>query len=344
MQTKKVALVLLASMLIACGDRSIGDDNNNVNDNNSNVNENQNNVVPDLLTRRDMLIDSLELMGYDLDLGPGCVSPATDVFPEQNPEDEKLCWALYQGMDMELVGIDATGTFRPEDAVMHVEMWRVVTQLMGYADLPPDGQTIPASDLDLDSWYIGSALSLLITRNWEVVFVDENGLANPANATTNTEWFQAKQMFQNELLASGSITREHLFEMIVSIFYNSRYTEIPCQGNIFPDVPANTMLCYTSTLLADEGIVQGMQDGLLHPYETTNWAETAKLIVEASVLEPVETGCSGAEPGVWYTPYMDAICEVLEGLPDYMVPTEAPANRSVVLQTMFAVRAATSTN
>jgi len=292
-----------------------------------------------------MLVDSLELMGYNLDLGPGCVSPATDVFPDQNPEDEKLCWALHQGMDMELVGLDSgPETFRPEDPVIHAEMWGVVSNLMGYADLPPDGQIIPASDLGLDSWYIGHALSLLITRNWKSssTVIDENGLANPGNKTTSTEWFQAKQMFQNELLGDPP-SRGVIYEMIVAIFYNSRYTEIPCEGDIFPDATNNNMLCYTSTLLAQEGLVSGdPQDGWLHPYENMNWADISRLLVMVTGLEPVETGCSDSVPGAWYAPYMDAVCEALGGLPGYIVPGELPIHRNVALQLMFELRAATS--
>lgn len=69
----------------------------------------------------------------------------------------------------------------------------------------------------------------------------------------------------------------------------------------FPDVAADQWFAYFICFAKDQGIIQGNLDGLFHPERSVNYAEAAKILVEAFSLptpSPTDT---------WYAQYIGAL-------------------------------------
>ena len=298
-------LTLSVIMAFACGGRTAGGDgNDNLNNNNENVNQNNNlnnnNQPPELLTRRIILQNTLNvLLGYQLDLGPNCVSLATDVHPEEGLQEQLLCWALDFGKKLKVMLPYPDGKFLPEYPINHAEMWAVVDRALGFSLFP--GQN-PAPDIEGDSWYALYAASL-----WDkgLLVLDDDGLAHPSDRVTMSEWYNLIAAFKNYL--DQPPHRRHVIEAIAAKFFYSQYSEIPCVSDFYDDVTDGTLICYTSDLLVEEGLLNTDQE--LMPDESYTWAVIAKISVYASGVDPVNTGCSGTQ-GHWGEAYMDALCEL----------------------------------
>ncbi|SFQ24059.1 S-layer homology domain-containing protein [Salibacterium halotolerans] len=112
----------------------------------------------------------------------------------------------------------------------------------------------------------------------------------------------------------------------------------------FDDVNDSYWAAEEIEYIADQGIINGYEDGTFHPQEDVSRAQAAKMLTEALDLEPVEEGgpqFGDVEQGAAMYPYIAAVAEagIMTGSGDSFEPNDSltRAEMAVVLSNAFSL-------
>lgn len=260
----------------------------------------------ELLTRgklfRDMVFD---VMGYSGECGKTYYS---DV-----PAQGEVCRGVEVMHDLGMTGDNFNGLFRPNDGVNRVELFKLITLVMGY--VPFNAVCLSGiKDVSSKEWY-SQYVGAMCENGYPVV--DEQWYAHPADSVTVDSWKIYEQKMKNML--EGPVARGELARLVSQLLLIGS-TGLPCKS-YYTDVADNSSVCEVVNYVSDQKVMEGYKNangeltGLFGVNDHVNYGQMAKIDAIATgvnVLPP--TGCSGAEANQWYSTYMDSLCG--EGLAD----------------------------
>lgn len=206
-------------------------------------------------------------------------------------------------------------------------MSSIASQNVGFSGYPDICSDIIA-DMKNTDWFYPRVSALCIHG---IPITQNDGLLHPADELTKSDW----QIIANHLNAylDTPVDRISGIEAINSVFLGDYPNfEQKCES-AFLDIADNSMECQITNTIVNNGIITGYANGYFGPHDNFNWAEIAKLFTVGAGLTKLEaTGCSGAEPTLWYADYTDTLCEKGYIEPGSMAgnkPTETPTKREV---------------
>lgn len=267
-----------------------------------------NNQTTEGVTRAQVVMDMVVLMGYDIWSGP-CTSLYPDVLPNSD-----VCRAInvLEMRDMELVSYP-DGTFRPDYQLPRAEVWALTNRIMGFVPYHP--MVDVTADVPFDQWYAPHAKTLEIRG---LLILDQDDMAYPAEVMPLELWNQQLLLLDEYL--DGNTSVRDAAELIFAILLR----DIPVASNgctsPFTGVENNSLECHLAVALLEEGLLDEANHFELGS-RTLTWGELFKLFTLAKNLPPSDTGSAGISPTYWDEPYWNTVGDLglLEG---YMVHGE----------------------
>lgn len=157
-----------------------------------------------------------------------------------------------------------------------------------------------------------SVISVVFAIAFFAACGESAGTDCPCNSNQNN--YNFNQNWNNNTNAQGNLTRRIMTESLVGgmIRYDLESPANPCDIELYPDVddsPENIRLCRALTFLDNRGLnLMQMADGLFHPDDDVNWADSWQFTVLAMGYMPFPIqSWWNVEPSESYSPYLGSI-------------------------------------
>lgn len=233
---------------------------------------------------------------------PDFQEPCTPSFPDIQA-DSTLCRTTNFLLKKGIMQGYPDGKFKPNNNVNHSELWKHFA--VGLQFTPYNAPCLKSyNDLNSDAWYYHYAGAICDKG----ISLSNSPESLPGELTTIQELTKTKT--QAIAYLSQPMDRQTVAETLTYTFFK----QAPVVGDVssciskYNDIPNGSLTCFQTNYLIDQGLLNTINPSF-NPKNQVNNGEIAKFYVLAAGF-PVEiTGCSQKDPGKWYTPYMDALCE-----------------------------------
>lgn len=166
----------------------------------------------------------------------------------------------------------------------------------------------------------------VLAPNAQAAFTDINGSVNAEAILFVQQEGIVEGYSDGSYKPNNSINRAEFTKIVVGSMNN---TDIMAGANCFTDVEANIWYAsYVCTAKA-KGVIGGYPDGTFKPANLVNYAEAAKIIVEANGMQKVDMG------GTWYDGYIKALANANSSL---KISPSAELSRGQMAQLIFNIK------
>ena len=224
-------------------------------------------------------------------------------FPDVSVNDS-LCYPAHVLHTLDADNGFPDGTFKPDEYVLRAEAWKVASRALGL--IGHDSVCLDEiEDASYDDWY-GAYVGAFCRNGLPVL--KEPGKVEPGEVMTVEEFDELKETLTAHFF-DRPLARYDLMDLAVSSFLNVNVVDVDGCEPVYVDVDPNSVECVTTNMMFDAGYIGELPDGEFRGTDYLNHAEMSKFFSLLGGIEPVASGCSGADQSTWYADYMDGLCE-----------------------------------